>query len=57
MAEGRIVFLAVTVTPNPVYAGEEVKITADIQPIRDVIGDDGGRITDNDGACIEVPDK
>lgn len=55
MADAKVVILAVTITPNPVITNGNFTITADIQPIRDVIGDDSGRIIDNDGAYIEAP--
>lgn len=57
MADAKVAILAVTITPNPVYTDEEITITADIQPIRDVVGDDNGRIIDNDGAYIEAPEE
>ena len=57
MADAKVAILAVTITPNPVYTDEEITITADIQPIRDVVGDDSGRIIDNDGAYIEAPEE
>ena len=56
MADAKVVFLAATITPNPVNANGNYTISADIQPIRDVIGDDSGRIIDNDGAYLESPE-
>lgn len=57
MADAKVVFLAATITPNPVNANGNYTISADIQPIRDVIGDDSGRIIDNDGGYIEAPEE
>lgn len=57
MADAKVVILAVTITPNPVNTNGQITITADIQPIRDVIGDDSGRIIDNDGAYLESPEE
>ncbi len=57
MADAKVAILAVTIAPNPVNTNGQITITADIQPIRDVIGDDSGRIIDNDGAYIEAPEE
>lgn len=57
MAVANIVITGVSVTPNPVNAGETIYVRADIQPIIEVIGDDNARVIDNDGAYIAVSEN
>ena len=52
-----IVVTDVRINPNPANTGDPFKIEADIEPIVQVLGDDTTRITDADGAYIQVLDR
>lgn len=56
MAAANIAITSATITPNPVYTGNNYTISVQIQPSCYVLGDDTCRIIDSDGAYIEVPE-
>ena len=57
MAAANIAITSATITPNPVYTGNDYTISVQVQPACFVIGDDTCRIIDLDGAYIEVPEQ
>ncbi|MDD2958873.1 MAG: hypothetical protein PHR92_10165 [Lachnospiraceae bacterium] len=51
-----IVITGVSITPNPVQTGKQYIISIQIEDALFVLGDEIGRIIDNDGLLIEAPD-